>query len=89
MGDFLAEDAGPGLCAGTADRGAGLRVDNAYRVELVRFVADRWGVPVPLFGQRVHQYRSGELASLDQGFFHRGLVMPIDRANVLQTKIFE
>ena len=89
VGDFLAEDGGPGTCGGLLQRLAGFRVDDADGVELVGLVGAGRRVAAALLGQHVDDDRPGEVLGLLQGFFDSGLVVPVDGAEVLHAEVLE
>ena len=74
---------------GTAERRAGPGVDLADRVEPVLDVVLGRLEAVALLGQAVHQHRTAELLGLPQGPLDGGLVVPVDRSDVLQSEVGE
>ncbi len=85
---LLGEDRGPVL-AGALDRQAGLRVDDADRVEAVLVVVLGGVVAAALLGQAVHDHRAAEAARLGERGLQGGEVVAVDRADVLEAEVLE
>ena len=69
---------------------AGLRVKGAARrVQAVLHVVLGRAVAVPLAGDRVHDHRAAEALRPAQRGLHRGDVVPVHRADVLDAQVLE
>lgn len=89
VGDLVGEDGSPRLCTAGIGGLAGLRIDDADRVELVSLVGAGLRVPVAFFGHGVHDHRTGVVLGGGQGVLHGLEVVSVHWPDVFQAEVLE